>query len=53
MAEKPEKIQMAQGVAGLLDTVNNTSLKKHPMSLRDTLCRSLLFCVEFSIVTPD
>ncbi len=30
IVEKPEKIQLAQGVAGLPDTVNNTSLKKHP-----------------------
>jgi len=29
IVEKPEKIQLAQGVAGLLDTVNNTSLEKH------------------------
>ena len=29
MAEKPEKIQLAQQIAGLLDKVNNTSLKKH------------------------
>ena len=30
MSEKPEKIQLAQEIAGLLDTLNNTSLKKHP-----------------------
>ena len=30
MAEKPEKIQLAQQIAGLLDKANNTSLKKHP-----------------------
>ena len=30
IAEKPEKIQLAQEIRGLLDTVNNTSLKKHP-----------------------
>ena len=29
MAEKPEKIQPTQQIAGLLDTVNNTCLKKH------------------------
>ena len=29
IVEKPEKIQLAQGVAGLPDPVNNTSLKKH------------------------
>ena len=29
MAEKPKKIHLAQEIAGLLDTVNNTSLKKH------------------------
>ena len=33
MAENPEKIQLAQQIAGLLDTVNNTSLKKHPNSV--------------------
>ena len=30
MEEKPEKIQLAQQIAVLLDKVNNTSLKKHP-----------------------
>ncbi len=29
LAEKPEKIQLAQQIAGPLDKVNNTSLKKH------------------------
>ena len=29
MEEKPEKIQLAQQIAVLLDKVNNTSLKKH------------------------
>ncbi len=29
LPEKPEKIQLAQQIAGLLDTVNNTCLKKH------------------------
>ena len=33
MAEKPEKIQLAQQIAGPLDKVNNTSLKKHRQSL--------------------
>ena len=32
MSEKPEKIQLAQEIAGLLDTLNNTSLKKHRAS---------------------
>ncbi len=32
MEDKQEKIQRAQEIAGLLDTVNNTSLKKHPKS---------------------
>ena len=36
MAEKSEKIQLAQQIAGLLDKVNNTSLKKH----RERLCLS-------------
>ncbi len=34
IVEKPEKIQLAQGVAGLPDTVSNTSLKKHLFKTR-------------------
>ena len=37
MAEKPEKIQLAQQIAGLLDKVNNTSLKKHQKLYADVI----------------
>ena len=37
MEEKPEKIQLAQQIAVLLDKVNNTSLKKHRLTCRISL----------------
>ncbi len=46
IVEKPEKIQLAQGVAGLPDTVNNTSLKKHPLTDREQRPEEYLFMTQ-------
>ena len=44
IAEKPEKIQLAQEIGELLDTVNNTSLKKHQRSREAKRLGCCAFC---------
>ena len=53
MAEKPEKIQLAQQIAGLLDKVNNTSLKKHPATTSLTQVGHLSQAADWTSLSPS